>query len=210
MRRSDFVVDGMKRCSRCREIKPTTEFNAAPKRPSGYRPQCKACHAAVRKENRPPEYFAAWFQRRCAEDPAFRAEHRRRAAVSEKSERGMAARRARENEYFRRHPEKRSARNRTAYALRRGSGGKVTPAQWRFVQSVFSGLCAYCRERPGNTMDHFVPVAAGGKHDIANVVPACRSCNSSKRHRDPFEWMASRGVDGDAVIAGICETRHFA
>lgn len=32
-----------KRCSKCRELKPLSEFNPRPERPSGYRSECKAC-----------------------------------------------------------------------------------------------------------------------------------------------------------------------
>jgi len=30
------------------------------------------------------------------------------------------------------------------------------------------------------TMDHVLPIAAGGAHSIENLVPACAHCNATK------------------------------
>jgi hypothetical protein len=40
--------------------------------------------------------------------------------------------------------------------------------------------CAYCAAGAFESLDHFVPVAAGGPHTLDNVPPCCRSCNSLK------------------------------
>lgn len=32
-------------------------------------------------------------------------------------------------------------------------------------------------------VDHFVPKDAGGRNEIENLVPSCRSCNSKKKNR---------------------------
>jgi hypothetical protein len=40
--------------------------------------------------------------------------------------------------------------------------------------------CHWCGA-PATTADHLVPVARGGTHDPANLVPACKPCNSSRR-----------------------------
>ncbi len=58
----------------------------------------------------------------------------------------------------------------------------------------FDGRCAYC-PRPAATWDHVEPVAKGGLTRLGNVVPACVSCNSSKRARDVEEWAAARRID---------------
>lgn len=39
--------------------------------------------------------------------------------------------------------------------------------------------CTYCG-RLADTADHIVPYALGGGNDLANLTPACRSCNSSR------------------------------
>ena len=63
------------------------------------------------------------------------------------------------------------------------------------LEDEFDGRCAYC-PRPATTFDHIVPVSAGGGTTPGNIVPACVSCNSSKRDRPLHIWLATR-EDGD-------------
>jgi 5-methylcytosine-specific restriction endonuclease McrA len=53
-----------------------------------------------------------------------------------------------------------------------------------------TGVCHYCGERfapQSLTMDHVVPLVRGGRSTKGNVVPSCKSCNSDKKHRLPWE-----------------------
>lgn len=43
-------------------------------------------------------------------------------------------------------------------------------------------ICHYCG-RPATTADHLIPKARGGTDDEANLVAACRACNSRKGPR---------------------------
>lgn len=40
-------------------------------------------------------------------------------------------------------------------------------------------------------VDHVEPLEQGGADDITNLVPACRSCNASKKDRTPVQWKKS-------------------
>jgi len=51
------------------------------------------------------------------------------------------------------------------------------------------GLCAYGCGQIATTLDHVIPVKSGGLSVPGNVVPACKSCNSAKRDRDPWPWI---------------------
>jgi len=56
---------------------------------------------------------------------------------------------------------------------------------------VAKGICQYCGgEFPPDelTMDHIVPIIRKGKSVRGNVAPACKECNSRKRHMLPMEW----------------------
>lgn len=44
--------------------------------------------------------------------------------------------------------------------------------------------CHYCGSQDNLTTDHIVSVARGGTDCIGNLIPACKTCNSSKRHVD--------------------------
>jgi 5-methylcytosine-specific restriction endonuclease McrA len=48
------------------------------------------------------------------------------------------------------------------------------------------GACHYCGRQVGAaalTMDHLVPIIRGGRSTKGNVVPACKDCNTAKRHK---------------------------
>lgn len=65
----------------------------------------------------------------------------------------------------------------------------VPPQWWRQRQEEFGGLCAYGCGRAGTTRDHVIPIKLGGLTTPGNIVPACPTCNSSKRASDPWQWI---------------------
>jgi 5-methylcytosine-specific restriction endonuclease McrA len=63
-------------------------------------------------------------------------------------------------------------------------------SQW-WKRRVADGVCVYCRRRVGAralTMDHIVPLGRGGRSVRANVVAACKACNTRKQSLVPVEW----------------------
>jgi 5-methylcytosine-specific restriction endonuclease McrA len=56
----------------------------------------------------------------------------------------------------------------------------------RFV--LFDNTCAYCDCQDDLTNDHVKALNRGGWDEVANIVPACRKCNSSKSDRPVEEW----------------------
>ena len=55
--------------------------------------------------------------------------------------------------------------------------------------------CYYCSavlEPKTRTIDHVIPLAAGGQHRPENLVAACRNCNFSKGKKSPEEWVAAK------------------
>ena len=64
-------------------------------------------------------------------------------------------------------------------------------AWWR--RRVAAGLCHYCRRAVGAkalTLDHVVPLVRGGRSIRANMVPACKDCNTKKQSLLVWEWQA--------------------
>ena len=148
-----------KQCSKCRGIKPVEEFSHNKNRPSGLRTCCKICDAEVYKK-----YHKA--------HTTERHEHNREWQIKYPEY---------QKEYQIAHPDKIAEwteRRRALKANARGDG--VTARQWRNMQEDYNYLCAYCNQKKPLAMDHIVPLSKGGKHDIENMVPACKSCNSSK------------------------------
>lgn len=73
----------------------------------------------------------------------------------------------------------------------RKRGIAAVPADADLVAELFDHRCAYC-SGPHESWDHVVPVAGGGDSTPGNLVPACLSCNSSKKDRDVHEWLEGR------------------
>jgi 5-methylcytosine-specific restriction endonuclease McrA len=66
----------------------------------------------------------------------------------------------------------------------------ISEAEWQAIIEKHRGRCAYCGVEGKLTQDHNVPVPRGGKSDAANIVPACRLCNSRKGSKTGREYRA--------------------
>ncbi len=42
--------------------------------------------------------------------------------------------------------------------------------------------CHYCKG-PANEADHIIPVSMGGGNEIENLLPCCKSCNSTRQNK---------------------------
>ena len=70
---------------------------------------------------------------------------------------------------------------------------ELTEKEWSFSLAYFGHRCAYCGKfliEP--TKDHIKPRIHGGKLEQSNIVPACRSCNSSKKDNEMLSWYQSQ------------------
>lgn len=77
---------------------------------------------------------------------------------------------------------------------------RVPPEAREILLEIFNGECAYCG-KPAQTWDHIVPVIHDGQTTPGNIVPACNSCNSSKRIEDVIVWLDKKGLDGHPALA---------
>mgnify|MGYP002142011573 FL=1 len=68
---------------------------------------------------------------------------------------------------------------------------QVSKKDLRRQFALFNDCCAYCGKSESDEIlhiDHFIPVSKGGTHVLGNLVPACKTCNFSKRNHHPEEW----------------------
>jgi len=84
--------------------------------------------------------------------------------------------------------EQRRLANRRRRARLRSASGEISQRDWRRVVHIYRERCAYCESPAPLTMDHVIPLSRGGTHSIGNIVPACRSCNASKKHLLLADW----------------------
>lgn len=76
----------------------------------------------------------------------------------------------------------------TGEAKRHNGVQALTQKEWEMCQAYFDYSCCYCGSTKEITKDHLQPLKANGKMSVVNIVPACRSCNSSKKDRQWQEW----------------------
>ncbi len=71
----------------------------------------------------------------------------------------------------------------------------LAPAQWAALVDAWGG-CAYCgdSEQPLQK-DCVQALSRGGRYTLANIVPACRSCNASKCNAEVTSWMRRKRLD---------------
>jgi 5-methylcytosine-specific restriction endonuclease McrA len=80
----------------------------------------------------------------------------------------------------------------------------LTIGDWLDLLAEHEYRCAYCGrhalERPLGR-DHVVPIALGGDHTKANVVPACKRCNEKKGRKPPTgPWVPRRPGEGQGTL----------
>jgi len=192
----------MKHCKYCGNDLPIEAFDIRRASKDGRSFKCKTCSRAYNKqryqENPAPvkERAIRW----AAENPERRVEIRTASA-----DRHAEENRAKGREYGRRMRREDPTRARLVgrlYAkLRRerllSIEGTVSLEEISALLLRAGGLCVYCSRPRSLTIDHFNPVVHGGAGSIENLIPCCKSCNSSKSARDGADWLHKwQGVVG--------------
>lgn len=186
-----------KTCNRCRAAQPLSAFNKWKLSKDGLQVWCRVCQKAERDNNktRYAERHARYYQqhkthldarskRWAREHPDVVRETKQRWLANNTEKRRKVALAS-----WKRHYDKNKsaiyANVRQRRARKRNAGGRVTAQEWQTRLIEFNFCCAYCLRPSGDlTQDHMQPLIKGGAHNIENIVPACRSCNSRKKDRD--------------------------
>jgi 5-methylcytosine-specific restriction endonuclease McrA len=83
----------------------------------------------------------------------------------------------------------------------------LTPEQWALLQAAWGG-CAYCGKDDGALQrDCVLAISRGGRYTLDNVVPACRSCNTSKCNDEVTAWLRRKRLDERAFLLRHLELR---
>ncbi|MGN7948312.1 HNH endonuclease [Microbacterium sp. 22215] len=94
---------------------------------------------------------------------------------------------------------------RARYAKRRQgrvarADNDLTIEQWTWLQGAWGG-CAYCGAVDlALQRDCVMPISRGGRYTVENVVPACGSCNASKRNDEVTSWLRRKRLDERAFL----------
>ncbi|PJJ53759.1 HNH endonuclease [Mumia flava] len=73
---------------------------------------------------------------------------------------------------------------------------------WLTAKNSLGFSCVYCGTERDLVIDHAVPISRDslGEHRLGNLVPACRSCNSSKSQRRYDDFLSAEAPDRIALI----------
>lgn len=81
----------------------------------------------------------------------------------------------------------------------------LTDEQWAELKAAWGG-CAYCgASGVALQRDCVLPVSRGGRYTVANVVPACVSCNTSKCNAEVSGWLRRKRLDEPAFLLRFAE-----
>lgn len=201
----------VKRCGKCCQTKPVTEFNKNSRTKSGFTCYCKVCLSIEGKERRAKNvekererhrvYRRANKDKSAASSARYRAKYPERLIEQRKRYRANQApetrnlpslRWAKNNRAKVREIERRYKRNRRVRKAK--AGGTFTEAEFQEKLQQYKGRCHWCRKviqgRPHR--DHLIALSKGGSNDIGNIVPSCGPCNHKKTHLMPWEFMEGR------------------
>jgi hypothetical protein len=77
----------------------------------------------------------------------------------------------------------------TGQKKRHSGESSLTEKEWVFAVRYFNNKCCYCGEyMHPPTKDHIKPLATGGTLSRENIIPCCKSCNSSKKDNEMMSW----------------------
>lgn len=198
---------GEKQCSVCGLIFPLADFPVRKDTASGRRSACQTCHRA--RSNEYSKTYRKWnpekvreYARQYRENNQDRERARYRRydeAHREKRRAAMASARATNPEYQRalrkawREDNLEVVRERCRrYWHYRRTGSDPSVLVDAYAERLLELPCDYCGATENISIDHVVPISRGGKHVIENIVPACRTCNSSKGAKLLDEWLGSQ------------------
>lgn len=170
-------------CTKCGEELPaTTEwFHKQKNGKFGLSAECKNCKKKYQEENKEKfkEYQKKWYENN---KEKIRKEATRRYWMDVEKSREL------EKQRYKNNPDPYKWKSIKRKTLKKGLPATLTSEQWEDIKEKFNNQCAYCGEQLPLEQEHFIPVSKGGDYTKTNIIPACKSCNSSKRDRKPVEW----------------------
>ena len=94
-------------------------------------------------------------------------------------------------------------------------GNGITKEQWLEMMKYFDWKCAYSGEYIGGngehrTIDHIIPLASGGEHEIWNLVPMYDSYNFSKYYKDMLTWYKEQPFFSEERLNKIYTWQEYA
>lgn len=187
----EHLPEGLRRCSKCQEIKVLKEFRSQGKDRKGWRSSCRDCDRTATRlwHAAHPEQ---WKKHRANNPARFREASQR--WYKKFGKQTARKKRAEDPEYLKKQRDYAQARRKLypelarEYARRRDARKKGNATEKVDLQKVLKThgmVCHLCGKRiikKELQFDHLIPIAKGGPHVEWNIAPAHKACNSRKRH----------------------------
>ena len=197
----------MKTCSKCGESKPLEDYHVRKDSKDGRVGQCRSC-VKVKSDT----WYQANKDRHLTNSKQNYKENKKRKAVTgaiwqkankESRAASSAAYRIRHPDrahaWARENPEKHNEKRRKYRARKVNNGVKLVIDTE--IATIAAMSCTACGIAGPSEVDHIIPLARGGSHTIGNLMPLCKSCNSSKRDLLYIEWKYSKRPQAQKAFA---------
>ncbi len=167
-----------KKCTKCGETKKLSEFSKKKLGRLGLASTCKKCAAEVtadwRKKN--PDKAKAHSKKWLKENKEYHREYSK-SWYKENKEKAQKKNKA----WRKNNPKKKQAIDNNRRARKNNASGKITSNEWASLVAATGNKCLRCEDENAKlTIDHVIPLVAGGSNSIDNAQPLCQKCNSSK------------------------------
>ena len=186
---NDCLAMGYKVCSACGQVKKLDDFYLCRGKPMG---MCRDCEKTRSQQGKIDNgYYEREDVRLKRNQDSVKCHAKRladpatRRAVYDRHNERLRERYATDANYREQRIQQNSDR-------RNMLEGTITGDEWMECLEYFGNACAYCGSTSNITRDHIEPVSKGGFNLISNIVPACRSCNSSKHNKPLIKWYTSQ------------------
>ena len=222
----------MKTCSKCGNELAKDKFSKDKHSKDGLQARCKGCHKIYCQENKVAiaKQKSQHFQENRIEIAErvriYRGKHKESIAESVKAYNqdhkeviaGYLKQYHQDNkkhiseqkkQYQKSHLNEWRIRGQRREAAKRNLPHTLTAKQWDNIKLTFENKCCYCGEEKPLVKDHFISLSMGGEYTHNNIIPACGSCNSSKRDRDFFLWYPTRESYSEEKVRKILECLNY-
>ena len=191
--------DGYKKCTKCGRILEanTDNFYKCKRGKYGLNGTCKECRNTYGK-NHYKENKEEILERQKKYNKEHKEERNAYAKDWHKTDKGRAS----------------SFNSSCKRRQREGQQGKgINTDQWVEMMKFFGWKCAYSGinlNRDNRTIDHIIPLAKDGAHEIWNMVPMYSSYNFSKQDKDIEEWYPEQDYYNEDRVNKIYEWCKYA